>query len=356
MRLPEGTVASRLARARTLLAKRLNRHHLMISPGALAVLLAERAMAAELPPDLIASTTEAAAHFAAGKPAAGLVSSNVAALVNAVVKSMLVAKLKIAAAAVLALFLLAIGIGALIPNVLAQRQPDAQKSVLEPKKTKPIVIHDCVVEKVDSDKMTVYATRLDLESSANGLYEFDIKSDTKVIVDGKDVRPADLKVGAFVNIEFHAAADGSNHAVRVESLGDTFVGVVEAVNEEQVTIQSENEPKKSFDVDRNSRVTVNGKKAKVGDLKTKMRVAVSMSAGKPVVVHAAGAKVAGIVRRFDGKELTLDAESIPVKADAVVTVNGKRGAAADIRPGMAVTLLMCAETERREVVAILTAK
>ena len=39
---PEGTLASRLARARTMLAKRLARHGLVVSGGSLAAALSQR--------------------------------------------------------------------------------------------------------------------------------------------------------------------------------------------------------------------------------------------------------------------------------------------------------------------------
>lgn len=47
---PEGTVASRLARAREMLAKRLARHGLAVSGGGLVALLTEKAASAGVPP------------------------------------------------------------------------------------------------------------------------------------------------------------------------------------------------------------------------------------------------------------------------------------------------------------------
>src|SRR5207237_715401 len=72
--IPEGSVASRLARARPLLAKRLTRRGVVVAAGSVAV-------AAAAPPALVASTIAAASLFAAGKAAApGVVSAKVAAL------------------------------------------------------------------------------------------------------------------------------------------------------------------------------------------------------------------------------------------------------------------------------------
>jgi RNA polymerase sigma factor (sigma-70 family) len=94
---PEGTVASRLARARALLAERLARHGLAISAGGLAVVLS-RGAAACVPPPVLSSTITAACSLAAGKAVTGLVAPRVAALTEGVLKGMLYSKLKAALA------------------------------------------------------------------------------------------------------------------------------------------------------------------------------------------------------------------------------------------------------------------
>src|SRR5205814_1167066 len=65
--LPEGTLSSRLATARKLLAKRLARYGLTVSGGALATALTPNAASACLPTALVSSTAHAAASVAAGK-------------------------------------------------------------------------------------------------------------------------------------------------------------------------------------------------------------------------------------------------------------------------------------------------
>jgi RNA polymerase sigma factor (sigma-70 family) len=86
---PEGTVASRLARGRRMLAKRLARRGLAVSGGALAGALSQKATAACVPASVLSSTIKAATRVAAGQAAAsGPISVRVAALTEGVMKAM----------------------------------------------------------------------------------------------------------------------------------------------------------------------------------------------------------------------------------------------------------------------------
>ena len=59
----EGTVSSRLARGRTMLAKRLAKHGLLLSVEALAAALSQNMASACLPPTLVSATVKAASLF-----------------------------------------------------------------------------------------------------------------------------------------------------------------------------------------------------------------------------------------------------------------------------------------------------
>jgi RNA polymerase sigma factor (sigma-70 family) len=87
--LPEGTVASRLARARTKLARRLARHGLLASGGTLALMLSEDA-AAKAPATVVSSTIKMLTTAAMGGPIPGGINS----LMQGVLKAMLLNKLK----------------------------------------------------------------------------------------------------------------------------------------------------------------------------------------------------------------------------------------------------------------------
>jgi RNA polymerase sigma factor (sigma-70 family) len=101
---PQGTVASRLARGRALLAKRLARHGLVFSGGALGALLSEGVAVADIPATLLQTTVEAATPVAAGVAAAMVVSARVAALTQGVLKTMFLTKLKVILVVVGAVF------------------------------------------------------------------------------------------------------------------------------------------------------------------------------------------------------------------------------------------------------------
>jgi RNA polymerase sigma factor (sigma-70 family) len=99
---PVGTVHSRLAWARERLRSRLLRRGVTLTAAGVAVLLANGAAPAAVPPALAETTLHAAFAYAA-HPAAASVSAGAAALTKGVLRSMLFARLKVGAAVVLAL-------------------------------------------------------------------------------------------------------------------------------------------------------------------------------------------------------------------------------------------------------------
>jgi RNA polymerase sigma factor (sigma-70 family) len=124
LRVPEGTLSGWLTRGRAMLAKRLARHGLAVSVGALA-LLPQTASACGCA-DLVPSTIKAATLLAAGQSASSVISAEVAALIEGVLKAMFLTRLKLAS---LVLFLAVIGLGGPILFVAAQTrsQPDLPK-------------------------------------------------------------------------------------------------------------------------------------------------------------------------------------------------------------------------------------
>jgi RNA polymerase sigma factor (sigma-70 family) len=92
-RLAEGTVASRLATARTMLAKRLARQGVALSTATLTALLAENLANAAVPASLAGPTMEAARLFAVGQATAGgALSLQAIVLAERVLKNMLLVR------------------------------------------------------------------------------------------------------------------------------------------------------------------------------------------------------------------------------------------------------------------------
>ncbi len=118
--LAEGTVASRLARGRALLADRLSGRGVALSGAALAVILGQNVVSAGVPPLILATTIAAVSELAAGGMAAGASSTTATALAEEVVRAAAVPNLTWVGAGLLGAVLL-IGVAGLS---LASARPD----------------------------------------------------------------------------------------------------------------------------------------------------------------------------------------------------------------------------------------
>jgi RNA polymerase sigma factor (sigma-70 family) len=184
--LPEGTVGSRLARARAILAKRLARHGLAVLSGGLA--LAQNVASAGMPTSVVLSTIKAASLLRAGQAAAtGVISAKVAALTEGVLKTMLLKKLTTMLLGTLTVIALIVGLHAYYgfaqppagQAVKAQsRAPDTRKTDKDDKQKAPST----------SDKERIQGTWTTLSAKKNTRPQWWHFEDDKVTIYSIDLR------------------------------------------------------------------------------------------------------------------------------------------------------------------------
>ena len=133
LRVPEGTLSSRLAYARKVLAERLTHRGIVASVGAVASVFGREANATTISTDLVQLTARAAARFAPGGVVPpDIVSHRVMTLTNGVMKAMIVTRLRlITGATVLTLSLFGLGVAA----VIGQNPATAPRTGLIPAET-----------------------------------------------------------------------------------------------------------------------------------------------------------------------------------------------------------------------------
>jgi RNA polymerase sigma factor (sigma-70 family) len=142
---PEGTVASRLARGRSMLAKRLARRG--FTGAFVAGVLGDGTASACLPTGLVTSTIRAACLSTTKEATArAFFSAKAIALAEGVLKSMLLTKVKIVVSALLVLGIVCLGAGGMISRTLATEVAGEEPSLQEQSQSNPGDQHERLME------------------------------------------------------------------------------------------------------------------------------------------------------------------------------------------------------------------
>jgi RNA polymerase sigma factor (sigma-70 family) len=207
--IPLGTVASRLATARAMLARRLSRRGIVVSGALLGAVLSSPAASAGVPAPVVSSTIGTATLLAVGQGLAGAVSPTVAALVRGVTKAMFTSKIKsvLAVALVLSLVLSGGGVAVrLLAGPAAEPQQPARGGL-------------AAANPADTRQSTAAAARKELdrlqgtwrvvgaEEAGKQIHEEDLKAakETFVIKGGKMTYCRDGKVEITMKITLDPA-------------------------------------------------------------------------------------------------------------------------------------------------------
>jgi RNA polymerase sigma factor (sigma-70 family) len=193
--VPDGTLSNRLATARQMLARRLTRRGLTIPSAALATALAQSAVSAAVPAALIVSTTQTAALLAAGG-AVSAIPAKVVALMEGVIKTMLLTKLKTVAVVLLLVGLAGASVGMLTYPAAARQgkaKAEAGSNPQEPKvpiaKAAPPNRQD---KKIESKLSATINVKYDKTALKKVLDDLQTKMGINFVVDWASLKEQDI--------------------------------------------------------------------------------------------------------------------------------------------------------------------
>jgi RNA polymerase sigma factor (sigma-70 family) len=327
--LPEGTVATRLTTARTMLAKRLARQGVTITGGGLAAMFSQNA-SASVPASVVSNTINAATVFAVGQATAtGLISVKAVALAEGVIKTMLLNKIKIATSVLITVAIIGSGVAA-----ITQQMASAKPANLFNTTTRQTVAESSavsgVVKAVSADKNTLTISQRDGDKT------FIVPNDAGVVVNGRPGNLTEVQARAFAVLSL---AD-TNTARSVEIVGPNASGILKTIDAEKRTITFDDKGlERTLSVTRGASVSIDDRPSKLTDLPPGAVVNLSWFADRTTArnVQANGRPFFGLtVKDVDPTKRTItfgeerapaevSGKTFAVLGDAFINIDGKNG-------------------------------
>jgi RNA polymerase sigma factor (sigma-70 family) len=395
LKIPEGTLSSRLAAARKMLARRLSRYGSVFTVGALGALLTQTAAPACVPAPLLVSTTKAALLTAGRTAAAGIIPAQVAALTEGVLRAMLLTKLKIGLALLLPLVtaagLIALGYGTAPAETAIGRQAAEPQSPTasqhQAKLRRDLQFLEWSVEKVDATIRRIsvrQAPALPMPftgfSGIGGGFGGGGFGGIGGLGGGKGFGGGlggARGFGGLGGFKGGIAGIGGGLGGNGGGLGGFKGGMVgmgsglggfsgfSGFGPYLPRIQLRLE---GLTVSSKAKITIDGKKKKLADVKMGMHVSLTLAKDRLLVtaIRASAPPHTLILDDVRVKEKTISVsygvskhpllEHLPLTGNAKITINGKRSTLADLKKGMRVSLQLGAEKDRIVVWEINVAK
>lgn len=368
LRVPEGTLSSRLARARRMLARHLTARGVALPAEALA----PRIVTAALPAALISSTVQTALGPAC------TIAAPVAALAQGAMQTMFLARLKIVPFVLVVLTATGLSAGLLGHRVQAEKPAANKLAVKAADKPKPQVgpTIPATVQSVDAGKRTL-TVQVQAEKGKKERVEktFALAKDVKVLLlhglvkETKAGALADLAEGVPVALQL---SPDEKMVLRIEVHGGSLHGAVKAVDADKNTVTVVSKSKdgaveKTLELAKGAKILLDdglvkggAKEGKLSDLSEDTPVVVQFSGydRKTIVgISAHGPSVHGSLKGVDAGNNTI---TVTVKENAAVedktfplakSVKSDGGKVTDLTAGATVTLQLSV-FDKKTVVAV----
>ena len=387
---PEGTIASRLQRARERLRKRLAARGLALPSAVVAAALSQTTGPAAVPALLVASTVQAAVGRAARHVVAGAASTGAAVLAEGVLRSMYVAKYTVVAAILVLAGLIGVG-GTIWATAQAPRdaEPAEERSEARDPAKRPEgavsnkqaqlwrqleTLEWCLVA-LDAKKRTLSVRevgwrRMDFGGHAVGGsfgggfggggfggFSGGGSSSSFSGINGGGSSSSFSGGQGFGGGSFSGFSGGQGFSGggRSDHRGASYVPTTSSPSGYEVYLEG-------LGVAPDAAVLIDGKRGKLADLQSGMRLSLRLASDRPVItqVDAVRSEPYYVIKAVDVNAKTLTValvgrrgtapgapaktfSDLSVACDARVTISGKKAALAELKPGMRVALLLAVD-------------